>query len=123
MRAHDHGFTILEALVALVIIAVSLGAVVVTVGSVARNETRMQTKTFARWVAMNQLEKLQIEHAWPAIGTTVGTDKMARQKWKWSQKTQATSDEDVRRVEVSVWLQGAEKIDAKVMMIGFIGHN
>ena len=120
-HATKRGFTILEVLVALMVIAVSLGAVVATVASVSRNETQIESKVFARWVAMNQLEKLQIEQAWPAIGTSTGTEEMARRKWKWSQKTIGTNDKNIRRVEVSVSLPGGNE-EASIMMVGFIHH-
>ncbi|MCK5727287.1 MAG: type II secretion system minor pseudopilin GspI [Thiotrichaceae bacterium] len=118
---NNQGFTLLEVLVALMIIAVSLGAVVATVGAVSRTEARLQTQTFARWVAMNQLAKLEIEHAWPAVGSSTGKEKMAKQEWSWSQKTVSTTDKNLRRVEVSVWLKGQEK-KGVITVTGFVRH-
>ena len=117
---NQKGFSLLEVMVALAIVAVSLGAVIHAVGVSATHEAAMGEKTFARWVGMNQLAKLKIEHKWPSIGSSKGDEDMAGGKWVWKQKTLNTDDKNVRRVEVSVWRAGNEKNNADAFIVGFL---
>ena len=120
MKAQHQGFSLLEVIVALAIVAVSLGAVIHAVGVSANHEASMGEKTFARWVAMNQVAKAQIEHAWPSIGDTKGDEDMGGGKWVWKQKTLSTADKNVRRIEVSVWREGHEKDSPDALIVGFL---
>ncbi len=120
MKSSHHGFSLLEVMVALAIVAVSLGAVIKTVGVSASNEAAMGEKTFARWVGMNQIAKIKLERIWPSIGDTKGDEEMAGGKWIWKQKTLSTEDENVRRVEVSVWRSGQEGNSPDAFIVGFL---
>ena len=114
------GFSLIEVMVALVIIGVALGAVIKTVGTAAQHEAIIGEKTFARWVAMNQAAAEKLKHSWPSIGTSNGTDKMANIDWAWKQKTLSTADENVRRIEISVWKEGHEKSNPNAFLVGFL---
>jgi len=120
VKSRQQGFSLLEVIVALAIVAVSLGAVIHAVGVSANHEAIMGERTFARWVAMNQLAKIKIEHTWPSIGTSKGDEEMAGGNWVWKQKTLSTNDENVRRVEVSVWRRGHEKDNPDAAIVGFV---
>lgn len=119
-RLKKAGFSLLEVMVALVIIGVALGAVIQTVGVAAHHQSIVGERTFARWVAMNQLAQLKLKHEWPSIGTSNGSEKMANVGWVWKQKTLNTADEKVRRVEVSVWNENRTEGSPNAFVVGFL---
>jgi general secretion pathway protein I len=116
----EKGFSLIEVMVALVVVAVSLGAVIAAVGGAASNEIIVGEQTFARWVAMNQLAEVRLKRKWPKIGKTNGTESMAGVDWKWEQNVIKTPDDDVRRLEISARKEGAEKKGASANIVGFI---
>lgn len=114
------GFTLLEVMVALFIVAVSLGGAVKVIGNAAANSSRMSNKTFANWVALNQMAKLRITKEWPKFGEVKGDDEMAGRKWIWSQESIKTDDDNIRRIELSVWSESDEKSAPFVTVVGFL---
>ena len=62
----QHGFTLLEVMVALAVIAFALAAAVSAVSGNTRNAAGLQQRTYAHWVAMNKMAELQISQQWPA---------------------------------------------------------
>ena len=114
------GFTLLEVMVALLVVAVSLGGAVKVIGNAANNTTRMNNKAFANWVALNQIAKLRIAKDFPKFGEQKGNDEMAGRKWVWSQKSIKTDDDNIRRIEMSVWLEDDIKSAPFVTVVGFL---
>jgi general secretion pathway protein I len=55
----DRGFTLLEVMIALAIIAITLGALISTSGSQASSAGYLKQKTLAHWVALNEITRLQ----------------------------------------------------------------
>ena len=69
-RASQRGFTMIEVLVALAIIAVALGASLRAVGSLATGEADLHRRLLAGWSADNALAQIRLTNAWPKIGST-----------------------------------------------------
>ena len=116
----QQGFTLLEVMVALFIVAVTLGGAVKVIGSAAANSSRMSNKTFANWVALNQIAELRIKEEWPKIGESTGTTEMSGRKWAWVQDSIDTDDDNIRRVELSVWFEEDKKSAPFVTVVGFL---
>jgi len=51
---HDSGFTLVEVLVALMIVAMALAALMVAVSGTARTSGYLRDKTLAQWMALNR---------------------------------------------------------------------
>jgi general secretion pathway protein I len=100
--SQSQGFTLLEVLVATAIIALALGAIIKTTGAGSANIAYLRDKTFAHWVAMNQIAELQASGAYPKLDRKSGEEEMASRDWYWTMEVKETPDKDVRRVEVSV---------------------
>ena len=103
-RTRCKGFTLLEVLVALTIVALSLGALISTSGSQATSAAYLKQKTIAHWVAMNEITQLQIEKAWLSKGDTKGSTQMAGTEWFWTRTVKETEDDNSRQVELKIYL-------------------
>ena len=114
------GFTLLEVMVALAVVAFALGGAIKVVGNAASNTARMNDRTIANWVALNQIAELQITKAWPKVGEQEGDSEMADRKWEWEQATISTEDENIRRVELSVWEDGNKNSSPVVTVVSFL---
>jgi general secretion pathway protein I len=120
MKTNNSGFTLLEVMVALFVVAIALGGAIKVMGNAAQNSSRLSNKTFAQWVGLNQVAKLKITQAWPKFDEISGEAEMASQKWKWVQKTIKTEDENIKRVEVSVKLANDSDPNPFATVVGFL---
>jgi general secretion pathway protein I len=96
------GFTLIEVLVALAIVAIGMAAVLEALTSSANTAAFLQDKTFADWVALNRLETLRLSGNFPATGSSSDHVDYAGQSWQWQQKVTTTQIPDVREIEVDV---------------------
>lgn len=98
----SHGFTLIEVLVALAVLAVALGAALRTGEAGAGVFAAARTRLLAEWVAANQLAELRARRLWPEIGVTEGGASEAGQEFRWRQTVTATANLQFRRVAVAV---------------------
>ncbi len=91
------GFTLIEVMVALTIIAISLGALISSSGSQASSASYLKQKTLAHWVALNELAQLNIDNTFPTPGEKKGSTSMANHDWYWIRKTTKLAESNNRR--------------------------
>ena len=120
MKRPARGFTLLEILVALAVLALSLGALVTAVSSQVRNTAYLEQRTLAQWVAGNAIAGFRLEAAWDAPGVRRGRSEMGGRAWAWRAVTVATDDPDLRRVEVSVAPE--ESDEPLVTLVSYLGR-
>jgi general secretion pathway protein I len=102
------GFTLIEMVVALAVLAVAMGALISGMGRYAANAAALREKTVALWVAHNRLTEIGLEPAWPEIGKSDGDVEMAGAEWRWDVTVAETPDPKVRRVDITVKPKGAD---------------
>jgi len=129
MKAHNHGFTLLEVLVALLVLALSLGAVIQATGDYTINQAYLRDRTFAEWVARNQLATMLVAEQWPSIGQKKGEvefpeagSETGGREWRWVMKVTQTPEQDLRRLDIEVFpLQAEDDAPPLASLSGFMG--
>lgn len=115
------GFTLIEILVAMTIIAVGVSALVASAGGSAWRADYLREREFGRWVASNELTQLQVLPAWPDVGTKNTEVEMGETLWFIKTRTQAVADPDLRRVDVEV-RKDKEAENYIYVVTGFVGN-
>jgi general secretion pathway protein I len=100
------GFTMIEVLVALAIIAIALAASLRAVGSLAASEADLHDRLLAGWSADNTLAQLRLTHAWPDVGERSFDCSQGNLRLTCTQQVAATPNPVFRRVVVSVTTPG-----------------
>lgn len=106
---NNSGFTLVEILVALAIIAIALGALIKASTNHTESATYLKNKTLAHYVAMNEITSLQVKKQWPEPGKKDGSQEMAGREWFWTRNTVKTQDDAVRQVSFTVYLDDERK--------------
>ncbi len=102
MKARAHGFTLIEVMVALAIVAISLAAGSRAASSVVDTSQRLSDVVLAQWCADNQLTELRLSGQLPAVGKTPFTCVQLGRNFKGTIKVQPTPNPSFRRVDASV---------------------
>ncbi|MFJ1267832.1 GspI family T2SS minor pseudopilin variant LspI [Legionella lytica] len=103
MRCKTSGFTLIEVLLALTIIAVALTALLKAIAQNVEHTQRIKEKTVSHWVAMQgvamvQLGLLQISQSQETTQDTT----MLGEHWFWRAKTSTTPIKSIQLITISV---------------------
>jgi general secretion pathway protein I len=112
------GFTLLEVMIALLVITLGMGAVIVTTGESAWKSSHLRESTIASWVAYNEIALYRAKRTWGSVTRRSGEAEMANVEWKWEMKISETDDPLLRRMDVEVFIKGETAVKARVT--GFI---
>ena len=113
------GFTLIEVLAALVIVALGMLGVIEAVSQTARNGTYLREKTLAHWVAMHVITERRLELEPPPIAETSDEVEFANTRWKWTLTVSETPVENIRRLDVQVRAADAPETSALANLTGF----
>lgn len=96
------GFTLVEVLVALVIVALGMAVLMSAMGSAADTTAYLREKTFAEWIALNEIAVVRLGAQLPPQGKTEGDLDYAGRKWHWEQTVSPLDFPGMSRVDVKV---------------------
>ncbi|MGV8834711.1 type II secretion system minor pseudopilin GspI [Cellvibrio sp.] len=117
-RNNARGFTLLEAMIALMIVAMALPALITLVMTQLDGSAAIRDKTYAYWVAENQLTRVRLLQQQKAKKALIdykvpekdsGTVDMMGLRWQWQLKSIAMDTLPVpgfKRIEIAVRLLG-----------------
>jgi len=94
------GFTLIEVLVALAIVAVALAAGSRAGGALLANADRLKLVTSAQWCADNQLTGLKLARRFPDTGESSFECEQLSQTFRGKMRVQGTPNPNFRRVDV-----------------------
>ena len=100
----DTGFTLLETLVALLIVSLGMMAVHTQLNRYIQSTTFIEEKSLASWVASNQATLMSVNPVWPALGITeIEVESFADRDWALEIEVLETPIENIRRADIRVY--------------------
>jgi general secretion pathway protein I len=116
------GFTLVEVLVALVIVALGLTALMVAVNGTARTSGFLRDKTLGQWIALNRLSEVRLNVVKFGQNTDTGELDFGNRKWHYDTRYFDTSIASMKRIVVRVYLGDAKtKGNPVAQAVGFVG--
>ena len=120
-RADSRGFTLVEVVVALAIVAIGMLAVFKTIGDTVHNVTDLRDRSFAAWIADNRITEMRISGEMPSVEETAGEVEFAGRRWHWVTTVSQTQVQGLRRIDVRVRRDEDPEAASLVKLSGFIG--
>ena len=115
------GFTLIEVMVALLIVGVALSAMLVRIQGFIDNSAYLRDKTLASWVALNELELVrlanQADHSLLEDNLN-GEAELANRQWVWRIEPEKTEAEGFQQITVMV----ADADDEENWLITLTGY-
>ncbi|MBT8087395.1 MAG: type II secretion system minor pseudopilin GspI [Gammaproteobacteria bacterium] len=119
-RRDSNGFTLVEVMVALTIVAFSLTAIAASMNQMIDAANTMRERTYASWIAQNKIAEMRLANVQPEVSTTTGDVTYANGEWTWRAVVSESGIENFFRVDVSVSRAGS---DYEIRTVtGFIGE-
>lgn len=101
-RRVQHGFTLVEVLVALAVVAITLSAGLQATGALTRAATRQSDQWLAQLCAENELTRLRLSRQLPGVGDTTVDCEQAGQTLQVQLSVLPTPNPNFRRVDAVV---------------------
>ncbi|BAU48195.1 general secretion pathway protein I [Sulfurifustis variabilis] len=102
------GFTLVEVLVALAVLAIALAAVLHAIGQAIDLTAGLRDRTLALWLAEERAAMHQLKQDWPSLDTSEGTTEFAGVEWRWLERTVSTPVPDFRRMDIEIYPAGSK---------------
>ncbi len=123
-----YGFTLLELMIALAVLAIVSLVVFERGGGAVRGLYAMEQRTLARWVAENEVAKMHLERIREPASAPLGARRnrvsLGERSWQVVRETHATSHPWLRRVQVSVYVvEEGREVGPVDMLTVFVGNH
>lgn len=116
----SRGFTLIEVMIALVIVALSLSMTGAAISGYFNNASILRDRTYASWIAQNKIVEIRLAGVVPEIGVTSGDIEYANRPWEWEARVNETGVENLLRIDVDVTIPGDD--DPVWTTTGFVGE-
>lgn len=103
IRQISEAFSLIEVLVALVLLALSMSAVISSFNTNSFQIQFQRDRFHANRIAMHVVGDYYLRNQWPSIGIKRGEVKVANALWEWQANVIATSEKKMRRVEIEIF--------------------
>jgi type II secretion system protein I len=120
-NSRSGGFTLIEVVVALAIVALGMFAVFKAIGDTAGNIGYLRDKSMAEWIADNRITEIRLSGEFPSVDKTEGDVDFAGRRWHWSATVSQTPVEGLRRIDMRVRRADDAEDSALVTLAGFVG--
>ncbi|MEP6483472.1 MAG: type II secretion system minor pseudopilin GspI [Rudaea sp.] len=114
----SRGFTLLEVLIGLVVLALALVALSRTAANQVNSFGALRERTFAGWLAQDVLTQSRLSTPFPAPGKTDGRRRFANRDWRYELEVESTDVATIRRLDVRVF-QADDRTNPIVNLTGF----
>ncbi|HEV8078020.1 MAG TPA: type II secretion system minor pseudopilin GspI [Marinobacter sp.] len=108
MKGHERGFTLIEVMVALVVVAVALPAMMLLITTQLQGASFTREKTQAFWIAENQLTRINLRRQllddYTLPRTENGNLNSNGIEWFWQIETEDTEVPGFKRLDIEVYL-------------------
>lgn len=118
-RRCSRGFTLIEVLIALAVIALALLALTRTARVQVQAFDGLRERTLAGWVAANALEDTRLSGAFATTGASDGRAELGGREWRWTRDIETTQNTEIHRIDIRVFLRDATQPSAT--LTGFAG--
>ena len=125
-RGLSRGFTLIEMLVALTVIAVVGLAVSSAIGNVVSQTYTLEQRLMAHWVAENHLARVRLARFGNTDAVPTGREtervRMSGRNWRIEREITETTHPWLRRIEVEVYeVADGDDIGPLDTLVGFLG--
>ena len=98
----QRGMTLLEVMLALVIMATAGVAVMNAASGALNSQAHLENKTLALWIASNRLTELKLQEVWPSSSWRNDTEEFAGTTWYLRYQSVETGDNDFKALDIEV---------------------
>jgi general secretion pathway protein I len=96
------GFTLLEVVVALAVVSLGIIAAFNLIVQISAGALHMKEKTFASWIASNEITRLRLSGEFPDVSQFDGDVEFAGSDYRWRATVSETGVDDLRRIDIDV---------------------
>jgi general secretion pathway protein I len=101
-RHKARGFTLLEVLIALAILAISAAALLRQTELQVKQQFDLEARTYALWAADDALAMLVAQPQWPPLGRTERQATVGDRSWREVSDVHSTPNPLLRKIEIGV---------------------
>lgn len=108
-RRRASGFTLIEVLVALFVVATALAALGLAGAQALNNQAELEERTLALWAADNTLAETRLQGSFQP-GTSSGTVRIGNRDWRWQRQVELAPGGQLWRIDVTILDAGNQPI-------------